>query len=107
MKHVWKISLGLAGLNLTVALLVMFLKNKLPPVIPLYYGLPQGEQQLVQNAFLVIPSLVACGFSIINGVIANFVKKDFLTNSLLTISFTLSAFAIVSVSKIFFLVGNF
>lgn len=81
-------------------------KNMLPPEVPLFYGLPEGEGQLVHWQFLGIPSIIAIVFTIINFLICknskNVLIKQISTYILIPINF----FSLVAIIKIIVLVGN-
>lgn len=93
--------------NLLLVLLVVLLKNKLPPQIPLLYGLPEGEEQLVPRLMLVLPNTLAAGIILIN-IGLTFVTKDMFTRKLLLLVPIVATFlAVITTLKIFFLVGSF
>lgn len=98
--------LGSLAVNLFFILFVLFLKKWLPPQIPLFYGLAEGEEQLASSWMLVLPSLVAFVVTIINSVLAYLFKDPFLKKVFLFGSFALSAFSWITTVKIFFLVGS-
>lgn len=89
------------------SLTVFFLKNFLPPVVPLFYGKPLSESQLVPAPGLLIPLGVALVILIIN-LILNFIVKDgFLKKILIVSSFLVLVLMIITVVKIVSLVGFF
>ena len=53
------------------AVLTLVLKNFLPPVVPLFYGKPEGEEQLSQTfGLLIIP-----GISMVVTILNFFISK--------------------------------
>jgi len=95
------------GLNLVLVGLIFLLKNNLPPEIPLYYGKPQGEDQLASTMALIIPPSLALVILILNSVVAYFSKEEFIKKILVISSLVVSAFAATTIIKIALLVGNF
>lgn len=93
--------------NILVALFIVFFKNFLPPVVPLFYGLPVGEEQLVPRIFLTVPSIVATVLIIINIFIAKVSSGNFIQRVLVGLTMTLTLLASVTTMKIFFLVASF
>jgi hypothetical protein len=52
--------------NLILIILIVIFKNRIPPQVPLFYGLPRGDKELSTNIGLVIPSAISIaitGFS--------------------------------------------
>lgn len=94
------LTLGLSFLLLGITF------KKLPPIVPLYYSLPWGDEQLARTSELfIIP------FSVMLILILNFfismllLKKDqFLTQLLLWASLALSVAGLITLSEIIFLV---
>ena len=70
--------LALLFANFLVIILVAFAQRFLPPVVPLFYGQPQGRQQLAKSIFLMFPPLIALSIVIVNTGILFFMKNDFL-----------------------------
>ena len=96
-----------AVINILVISFVLILRDRLPPEVPLFYGLPRGEDQLAQSLGLVIPSALSLTILVINSILASFVKNDYLGKVLIVSGATTAIFASVTVLKISFLVGNF
>ncbi len=78
----------------------------LPPQVPLFYGSPEGEDQLAANWMLIIPSVCAILFLIINSAISYFMKDEFLKKTLTASVFIATLLSIVTTLKIIGLVGN-
>jgi len=93
--------------NLLFILLVVLLKNNLPPQVPLLYGLPEGEEQLVPRLLLILPNTLAIGITLIN-IGLTFVTKDlFMRKLLLVVPVVVTFLAVITTLKILFLVGSF
>lgn len=93
--------------NVVVIVLVLVFKKFLPPVVPLFYGFAEGEQQLATSTQLIIPSFLSIAFLIFNLIIAFFLKDDFAKKVLVLIPFVTTFFSAITTIEIFFLVGNF
>lgn len=102
-----KITISLVIFNLLLIASVFLLKNALPPVIPIYFGMPTGSQQLGPSYALSLPPLASLIVTLIDSIIITLSDDKFLQKTLLAISFVttfLSTFAFV---RIFMLVGSF
>jgi hypothetical protein len=93
--------------NLVLIIIILLIQNMLPPQIPLFYGLAEGEEQLVFRIWLILPSLVTLLVMIINSLIAFTAKDVFIKKSLIVSLLALSILTITTTFKIAFLVGNF
>ncbi len=93
--------------NVCVAALIIIFKNTLPPVVPLMYGLPVGEEQLVPRILLTVPSVVSIILIIINMVIAKLLGGTFVQKVLVGLTMAITLLAAVTTVKIFFLVASF
>lgn len=94
-------------LNLLLIILVFIIKNNLPPVLPIYFGLPSGNEQLGPSEALAFLPLAGLIVTFINTAILAFTQDKFLQQVLIgiiAITTTLSTFAYF---RIIFLVGNF
>ena len=100
----WSVALLLV--NLLAVLLILVLKNLLPPIIPLFYGRPYGAEQLAAQGSLVIPPLVAFAVCVVNIAISLSVSDEFLDKVLFGGMFVSTLLSLVTVAKIIFLVGN-
>lgn len=90
----------------TIAL-TLFLQKSLPPEVPLFYGLPRTEEQLVPSLSLIIPSLASIAIIVVNLLISQFLKDDYLRKVLVLVGVTGVFFATITTLKIIFLVGSF
>lgn len=94
-------------IDLLTAVFVLFAQNRLPPQVPLFYGLPLGEDQLAKPIFLLVPAILSCLIILANLLLAHLVKDDFLKKAFAVASFASAIFAAITTCKIIFLVGNF
>jgi len=88
---------------ITLAILSIFM---LPPEIPLLYGLPEGNDQLVKSWAIVIPNLTSLIIMFVNSILAMRTKDEYLKKVVILTGFTATFFAIITVLKIFFLIGR-
>lgn len=95
------------SINILAIASVFIGQSFLPPQVPLYYGLPEGESQLANSLGLVIPSTVSLLILIVNFILIKMLKEDYLKKILATVSLVASVFAIITTIKIIFLVGSF
>lgn len=93
-------------LDIVTALFVLLMQRVLPPEVPLFYGLPQGEEQLAKPIFLLIPAGLSLLIIFINLFLAKVIKDDFLKKVLAIASLVVAIFAAITTFKIIFLVGN-
>jgi len=93
-------------LNSFIILLIILLLNHLPPVVPLYYGKPQGEEVLAQKLYLLLPPSFSIIFIILNTLIIQFFHDKFLKNVLIGICIVTSLFSTITIVKIILLVGS-
>lgn len=95
------------GLNIVAILIFVLLKGFLPPIVPLLYGRPSGEGQLLPVLELLIaPSLSIC-LIVINGIIANITADSFSKKLLASSAFMVSLLTTITLIKVIFLVGFF
>lgn len=92
------------AVNFIVGIGVVILASSLPPVVPLLYGLPVGEEQLAPKIFLVLPCLVAIILTLSNAFLAINSKDAFIHKVLLGICVAVTLLASITTVKIFFLV---
>lgn len=97
------VSIGISVLNLII---VLAAQRFLPPVVPLYYGLAEGEQQLGASNELFIAPVLAFGIIIINYAIASFIYNEFVKQALVIIALSTSVLLLITSVKIIFLVGS-
>lgn len=92
--------------NLLLIVFAVSMQAFLPPVVPLLYGLPKGEEQLVPKIFLALPAIASEAVLIINALLIRFLKDDFLQKSLFYLIVAVCALSAITTLRIFFLVGS-
>jgi pilus assembly protein TadC len=85
----------------------LILKNRLPPEVPLYYGMAEGDLQLAPVHGLLFPSIFALSVIIINSVLALVIKNDFLKHVLVLTALGITILIVITTAKIMLLVGSF
>jgi len=93
--------------NFIFILLCLIAQLFLPPEIPLFYGLPEGKEQLAPTLSLIIPSAFSLILSFFNLLIAALLKDEFLRKALVVVSIAVFFLSLITTVKIFFLVGSF
>lgn len=95
-------------INLGLIITVLTIRGTvLPPEVPLFYGLPQGEEQLASSLALILPATVSICLILINIFLSNFFKEGFLKKSLIISGVFSVLFPLATTAKIVFLVGSF
>ena len=114
--HSWQILSGnwiIAFVNKFVVLfflvslvLIFWRWSLLPPKVPLWYSRPWGADQLAQPAFLFILPFGGLLWYSIDLLLATYVTRDYLvfTQTLFLSSFIINLLALVTLTKILFLV---
>ena len=93
--------------NLLIIAAIFVVKKNLPPEVPLFYGLPKSENQLVSSTNLILPSLISLAIIAANSFLAYLTKDEFLKKTLVMATFASTFFSVVTTLKIVFLVGSF
>lgn len=104
LKKIFIISFSIGILSILFAFIA---QPFLPPQIPLFHGLPVGEEQLSSSLGLVIPGVVSLLILAVNFILVKITKEDFLKKVLAIVALIASFFAIITTFKIIFLVGSF
>lgn len=94
-------------LNLVIIGIIYLIRDHIPPQIPLYYGRPQGEEQLADQMSLIVPPAIVVLLSAINTILINAVKHEFLKKVLVGIIVVTTLLSAVTVVKVITLVGSF
>ncbi len=94
-------------LNFVVVLAVVFLKDFLPPIVPLLYGQPVGAGQLVNRLELLIAPGISTIIIGVNVLLSLTTKDSFSKKVLAISSLAICILTTITVIKIFFLVGFF
>lgn len=95
------------AINLIVIVLVILLRNNLPPEVPLFYGLPESGEQLAPKIFLIFPSIVSETIIIVNLLLSFLIKDNFIKRAVIFSSLLSTIFSSITTLKIIFLVGSF
>jgi hypothetical protein len=95
------------GVNLTIVILILAMKTFLPPVVPLFYGLPSGPSQLGSTLMLLMIPGASIIVTFLNILVARLLKDDFYKKALVVSGTLISFLGAITVIKIIFLVGLF
>lgn len=93
--------------NLILIAASLALHTFLPPEIPLFYGMPEGSEQLASSWLLALPSLVALFIILVNLLIASFVEDEFIKRVIILAGIATTFFSATTTVQIMFLVGSF
>lgn len=93
--------------NIIIILIILLLQGFFPPQVPLLYGLPEGEVQLVSSLSLTIPSLISLFIIAINVFISYLLKEDFFKRLLIITAVGLTIFSATTTIKIVLLMISF
>lgn len=104
LMRLWWLSIFLNLLALATAL---FGQKFLPPQIPLFYGLAEGEQQLASSLSLIFPAILSITILTLNTLLIHVLSDNFLKMALVLTSLAISIFALTTIIKILSLVGSF
>lgn len=102
MKYIYA---GLA-INIVIILFTLLVQGRMPPQVPLFYGLPRGEAQLTKPIWLTIPATFSLILILINYFLIKVIRDSFTIKVLGLISLLTAIFAAVTTVKIIFLVGQ-
>ena len=102
-----KVFIFAAVLNLAVAGIAIFALLRLPPQVPLFYGLPETEERIASSWMLVIPSGVSFLILLVNASLSLFIEDEFPKKILVAASFAVTLFSAITTLKIISLVGSF
>lgn len=101
----FRIIVALLLINLIFILFVLFYKHILPPEIPLFYGLPESNEQLAPSSWLIIPGMLSMIITIINTSFSFLAREGFLKSAFSIASIVVGIFSILATLEIIFLVG--
>jgi hypothetical protein len=93
-------------INLLIILLTFLLRNFIPPEVPIFYGMPEGEEQLVPGWGLAIPSIISRAILGLNCLIAFKIKDEFTKKVLVLGGLASTIFSIITIIKIFLIVNS-
>ncbi len=94
-------------INILSTIVILITKNHLPPIVPLFYGLPVSESELAPNIALVVPPVIAGGFAGLNLVLNSLFKDKFLEQIFGGLMIATTALSTITLIKIILLVGTF
>jgi hypothetical protein len=94
-------------INLVLAALTVVLRGILPPVVPLFYGLPAGTEQLAPSIELAIAPALGFVITLLNIFLSSLTKDIFLKKTLVISSAFISLLLAITFIKIVLLVGFF
>lgn len=95
------------SVNIIIILIILLLQGFFPPQVPLLYGLPEGEAQLVSSLSLTIPSLISLLIIVINVFISYLLKEEFFKKVLILAAVGLTVFSATTTIKIVMLMISF
>ena len=98
---------GALIVNVLMVMLGVAVQRFLPPEIPLFYGVAEGESQLSRSIFLFLPNAFALIILIANIFIAYLATEEFFKKILIVAGIIATFFATITTVKIFFLIGSF
>ncbi len=93
--------------NIANIALIVLLQKRLPPEIPLFYGLAKGEGQVAASTELIIPPVLSLSITFVNIAITSLIKNSFLRQALVATILVVTLFSLVATLKILLLVGYF
>lgn len=93
-------------LNIATILLVLFKRDLLPPEVPLFYGNPEGNEQIASWELLFLAPAISVSILILNTTLSIILKDVFLRHALSIASLVCSLFTTIAIFKIMFLVGS-
>lgn len=105
-KNFTRISVICIGINILTILLVLILQKHLPPLVPLYYGLPVSKSQLTPPLGLTIPALTSTAIIIINWALLKIAKDQFIEKILSGICIATTILSLITTINIFATVGK-
>ncbi|QQG41931.1 MAG: hypothetical protein HYV90_01305 [Candidatus Woesebacteria bacterium] len=95
------------GLGFSSIAIIFIFKNILPPIVPLFYGRPFGESQLVPVLNLFFAPIVSIVITLTNSGLALITEDVFSKKILISGAFLFSLLITITILKIVFLVGFF
>ncbi len=93
-------------MSIVTIIIGLITKSFLPPEIPLFYGLPQTQEQLTSSTLIILPSVTSILITIINFILSIKIQDNHLKKTLAFASVLVSLLAIITTYKIIFLVGS-
>ena len=106
-RSVSLVSLICITFNSLFLLVLYLLLNKLPPIIPLFYGSPSGHDQLAKSSAIFIPTIVSLVGTLLNIIFTTKTKDSFLLAVFNWSCVFLTFLSFYTTLRIILLVGNF
>lgn len=103
LKNLFIYSLILSTITLSFGLLAQIV---LPPQIPLLYGLPQTNDQLVSSLMIILPSIISIFITIINAIFSIKSHDNYLKKILAFTTISIAVLSSITIFKIIFLVSS-
>jgi hypothetical protein len=94
-------------INIFTIISIIIVRKNLPPIIPLFYGLPVSEEELSISLGLAIPPAISIALILVNLGIAKLTKDAFLKKIFIGLIISLTALSLIAVIKTILLVGSF
>lgn len=94
-------------INIVTIVLGLVSRFFLPPLIPIFFGLPQTDEQLASSIYILIPPTITVLLTFINIAISLKIQSNYNKRVLAFTTFALSILSTIAVVKIILLVGSF
>lgn len=94
-------------INVLSVAIVLTLQGLLPPIVPFFYGRPEGVAQLIQPLGLLIAPATSFLTGVINLILSRWIGDVFLRKILAVTSLVFSTIGLITIIKICLLVGFF
>lgn len=95
------------AINILSVAIILILQGFLPPIVPFFYGRPEGVAQLVQPFALLIAPATSLIIGAINLMLNVWIGNIFLKKILAVASLAISVIGLITIVKICLLVGFF
>jgi hypothetical protein len=93
---------------LVIGIVAILAYNKnLPPEVPLFYGAPEGEEQLASNWALMVPAGISITFTCINASLCYLINDEYLKKSLIIAGLVITTLSTITTLKIIALISAF
>ncbi len=92
-------------INIVSIVGILLIQKFLPPIVPLFYGKPRGVTQLIEPLGLLIVPFASLVITIINLLLNLWAKDLFLKKILAFAALTVSVIGLITVIRIYLLVG--
>lgn len=96
----------LVVLQILAVIVIVINKPNLPPVVPLFYGMPTGSQQLAPVNYLFLLPGLTLGIMAIAAVMAQYVHDKFIDTIMIGVMVIANILSLFSLLKILSIVGS-